>query len=651
MLLNECGLYDPVPRNYEPRDTVMMENEKHLDQGSYQQEPILRQRERFQLNVFLRKLIGWPAIVIGGLTVLQSGAWSLFGYVERRQFIALPYTSAVWVQNNPHIITLIATQIFTILSACSSLLFSWGLYQSVILHMRGEGMPLSHFVSSVKISSRGLILNRRKLKWSVMSLVVFIVAGLQTTGWSGLLTPQLYYLSSPLSGHELDLSSPLLQQLDSPVLDYCIVNSTKRSFCNLNAFIVGQTESGSAAVKGHQALLTLMDQTFNISTAGILPLTLDDIDASTWFTENNSTNLSATIQADIVLPLDDSVSANYSLVQQGFTADVDCLYQDLDENTTPALFFQNDTVKDWNNAPQSVPVTYSNMSSNCSVPILPGSQVNTTSAYTAGTPNYILMIGCLAFEGNYALIFVGSGRYDFMKTMVCTFSPRITQVRVDYSDADAFSGTISTTTLTEGVPDNGGPASLSAVNTIYNMQSFAQATYTNIMGDELISILGDGGLDDDQAVLGKTAEYIRGVTEYSGSVFRACLSLNGSDVTFVQGVPAGMSTPTNGTFTTEIAGWLHVSVATFWELLPGTFIALATICTVLVTVARHVGDLEGELFDPSNTMHLVSVSAAGGLDGVFKGTHECDIEAAENVQLFLGPLPGRELALKVRGAV
>ncbi|KAJ7663110.1 hypothetical protein DFH06DRAFT_1189357 [Mycena polygramma] len=198
--------------------------------------------------------------------------------------------------------------------------------------MRREGMPLSHFVSSVKISSRGLIDNRRKLKWSVISLVVFI-------GWSGLLTPQLYYLSSPLSGHELDLSNPLLQQLSSPALDYCVVNSS-----NLNAFIVGQTESGYAAVQGHQALLTLMNQTFDISTAGILPLTLDDIDASTWFTENNSTNLSATIQADIVLPLDDSVSANYSLVQQGFTADVDCLFQDLDENTTPALFLQNDTV-------------------------------------------------------------------------------------------------------------------------------------------------------------------------------------------------------------------------------------------------------------------------------------------------------------------
>ncbi|KAJ7663109.1 hypothetical protein DFH06DRAFT_1394978 [Mycena polygramma] len=184
-----------------------------------------------------------------------------------------------------------------------------------------------------------------------------------------------------------------------------------------------------------------------------------------------------------------------------------------------------------------------------------------------------------------------------------------------------ISGTISTTTLTEGVPDNGGPASLSAVNTIYNMQSFAQAMYTNIMGDELISILGDGGLDDDQAVLGKT------------------------------GVPSNMSTPANGIFTTEIAGWLHVSVATFWELLPGTFIALATICTVLVTVARHAGDLEGEPFDPSNMMHLVSVAAAGGLDGVFKGTHKFDIAAAENVHLFLGPLPGRELALKMCGAV
>ncbi|KAJ7652792.1 hypothetical protein DFH06DRAFT_1205694 [Mycena polygramma] len=623
--------------------------ERSFDTQPYEQEGIPRRRGRFRLGAFVRKLIGWPAVVICGQMILQSAAWGLFGVVQSQGFIALPHPAAGWVRNNPHVITLVFTQISTILSAISSILFSWGLYQSITLHLHGDGMPLAKFLSFVKISSRSLLLNPRKLKWSLMSATVFILTGFQTTGWSGLLTPQMYDVVTPLTGYELDLANPRLQQVNNSGLNFCVANGT-----NLNAFLVGQTESGYAALKGGLELpgsLTLMDQTFNVSTAGILPLNLVDIDATSWFPGNGTTELSATVQSALVLPKD--ISGHYSLIQQGFTADVDCKFQDLSADTTPTLLFEDSAVKDWTTG-ISYDVTLSQMSSECSVPVLPGTQtvINATMALAAGAdPNAILMIACAEPAGNYTIIIAGSGpRYSFMRTTVCTFAPQITQVRVDYSDANPFSGIINSTTLTERVPDNGGLAGFTAVNTIYNMQMFSQATWTNIMGDELISILQDISGDDsfrDEDVLWATGEYIRGVAEYSGSVLRACLSANNG--AFLHGVPTNMSTPTSGHLHREIAGWLHVSTSTFWELIPGTFIAIMTIGTVLVVVAHHAGDPESEPFDPSDAMHLVSVSAAGGLAGVFKGTKEHDLEAVENVHIGLGEIPGRGLALKVRG--
>ncbi|KAJ7645180.1 hypothetical protein DFH06DRAFT_1301184 [Mycena polygramma] len=275
------------------------------------------------------------------------------------------------------------------------------------------------------------------------------------------------------------------------------------------------------------------------------------------------------------------------------------------------------------------------------------SQLNSTIAFTAGDPSYILMIACPGSGGDYTLILVGSGRYNFMQTTVCTLSPKITTVKVDYSDAELISGIINTTTLPTGAVTDSGPAGLAAVNGIYIMQFYSQATSSNTMGDELISLLEEVGFEDD-TILSATANYIRGVAEYSGSVFRACLS--GRNGTFVDGVPRNMSASSRGLFHTEAVGWGHVSLATFLELIPGTIVAFATILIVLLAVAHHAGDPDGEYFDPSDPMHLVLVSAAGGLDGVFRGTGEHDIETAESVRIVLGTIPARGLALKVRGA-
>ncbi|KAF7359849.1 hypothetical protein MVEN_00710300 [Mycena venus] len=608
------------------------------------QTPIRAQhaRGRFEMRKFLLHLMGWPAIVIIGQVMLQLFAWGFFTVVEIRGFIALPPSSAEWARNHTHPVTLISTVISTCLASCSSFLFSWGLRHSLALYMHRDGMSLSTFVSSLKVSTRSFVFDPRKAKWSATSIALVILTGLQTTGWTTLLTPLPITIPTPLTGSEISLSSPaLLQMQTSGQLDNCVYNGT-----SFPAFTVGQTESGYALVKNRMsfpASITLMDQTFNISTAGVLPLSEYEINASSWFGGN--TSIPAALDRT---HLPKGLESSYTLMQQGFTAYVDCHFQEITADTTPSGTLWTDTVKDWSSGQQSVAnITFSQFTSDC---VVPQSALNNTYAYTdSQDSNYVLAIACMG-DANYTLMFKSAGKYDFMNDMVCHIAPQITTVNVKYGDIES-AGTIGTDALDQAVAEPvGRPAGLSAITTILNTVFFSQAISTNIMGDELDSAIAESdGLDyQDETILAYTEVYLSAVAEYSGSVLRACLSA--TNMAFADGVPANITVPIDGLYSTQTVGWLHASATTFWVQVPGTLVALITIFVVLAAVAQYYGDSIDESFDPSNAMHLLAASAAGGLHDVFHGTEEKDIQAVEDVNIVLSSLPGRGPAL-VRNTV
>ncbi|KAJ7342936.1 hypothetical protein DFH08DRAFT_962964 [Mycena albidolilacea] len=587
---------------------------------------------------------GWPAIVIGGQLLLQTIAWGFFGAVQSRGGIALPPHLAASAKANPHTVEWLSTQMSTILAFSSTLLFSWGVRRSVTLRLRTDGMPLATFVSFVKISSRSFIFDFKKPTFTFTAIVIIILTGVQTAGWSALITPRAIVINTPLIGHEIDLSSPLLRQMpNNAAVTDCIVNGTSRA-----PFIVGQTDSGYAAVKGDLSLpatFNVMDQAFNRSTGGILPLTLSPLNSSTWFPGTKT--LPPTIKP--VWDLPHSLTSSYSLSQQGFTADVSCEFWNSTDPTIPIIHLQNDTVGSWQHPEVGAAnVSFATLYSDCATEV-PRFH-NWTGAYTLTTQrNYILMIACPSQDNlSYKLVFDAgrTGLYGFMGTTVCSLSPKITNVSVTYSDV------IDTATRSNSVAaDISGPAIFSAVTTLYDMVYFSQAIVSNSMGDKLRSLIEevDGGTFTHNTTLRTTEKFIRGVTEYSGSVFRACLSTN---TDFLDALPSSMNVSTSGMFRSETVGWVPVAAVTILELLPGTIVALLTICTVVMAVLRHAGEPEGGHFDPSDVMHLVAAAAAGGLNSVFVGTEEERIRAAEDVHVSLGTTTGRGAALVVnRGSI
>ncbi|KAJ7762904.1 hypothetical protein B0H16DRAFT_1528119 [Mycena metata] len=597
-----------------------------------------RPRRRFNLRAFLWKLTGWPGIVIAGEILLQLATWSFFAIVRTRGSIPLEVEAAAWVQKHPHTVTFCFTQISTILAATSSFLFSFGVRQSIALHMHGDGMSLGSFLSTIKIASRGLILDPRKRRWSTMSIVIFLLTGVQTSGWASLLTPLTILVDTPLTGHELDLANPQLGKLDINTLRSCVVGSTL-----LRSFAVGRTESGYAMGNldlNSSTTYGLMDQLFYGSSAGVLPTGLGDLNSSTWFPDIPV--IPSTINATGSIP--DGLSYNYTLHRQGFTANISCEPQQLNANTTPSMFFQSDTVREWNSGYDLGNVTWTRLSSTCETD--PYDLHNSSVTYTAsGFPNYMLMVACTSGD-SYKLIFQSGGMYDTMSA-VCTITPQIVNVTV-YSDGTMVSVSPK---YEEAVPEGGGPAGISAVTMIYNMMAFSQTALSNIVGDQLSTLVHQwtGNYADADIALRFMEIYLRGVAEYSGSVFRACVS--GRNSTFPDGPPSDLTIPVHGMLFAQTMGWNHGDLITLLGLVPGTIVALFTIYIVVMAVAHHAEDPQGQPFDPADARHLVAASAAGGLTDVFRGTEDRDIQVAERTNIFLEALPGQPPALRTTAAV
>ncbi|KAJ6541320.1 hypothetical protein B0H19DRAFT_1311366 [Mycena capillaripes] len=561
-------------------------------------QPRPKRSVKLKTSEFLFRLTGWPTVVILGHIALQAFAWTFFIQVERRGVMPAPHSLASLADRYPRSVTQVVTLVSTALAACSSLL--------------QRPVSLTSLHSAMSISSRSLILSPRNWKWTVTSIALLLITGVQTSCWSSLLTPLQITIGTPLNGSELDLSSPLLNQAQTTgVLDECEISPS-----HLTWFIPGQTDSGYAAVEGNMSLpasFTAMGRNFNTSTG--------------------MTTIPGTLAPAGVIP--DGFSHTYSMMQQedklnhrqGFTADVSCTYS----NDTPPV--QADVMRGSGDEDE---ILYLTMDSDCAVP--QGSDLNTIGVYIGNGTHSLLMVAC-GMGGNYTLAFSSSPITAVIgeSPITCTFTPRITTVKVDYPSINISSAAILTKTNDTGaILDGDGPASLSALYTLRRTFYYGQGSESNRIHEQFVNLIGQNPTPE-------TEEYIRGVAEYSGTVLRACLS--GKNGTFPDGAPANMTTRTTGMLYTQTIGWNRWSAREYWILLPGTLVALSTIIIVLVAIGKHAGETPRAPFNPSNIVHLIALSVAGDLRDRFTGTEEEDLRRAESLEVVLGHIPGQGPAL------
>ncbi|KAJ7801957.1 hypothetical protein B0H14DRAFT_2894061 [Mycena olivaceomarginata] len=607
------------------------------------QRPILPQHFRLTTRGLSFRLMRWPAIVVSGQLVLQALGWGFFAVVKYHGQLALPFSTATWVDNNSLLVTLISTLVSTLLAGVSSFLFSYAIRRSMFLYLY-RPMSLAALGASVSISMRSVVFHRRLWKWSVVSLFFFMMTGIQTSGWSTLITPVKVVvptlwsaMKSICHGKERDFGFVHLCRQVVPTHRQLRPLSLRSVDLDVDMFD-GLQQSGYATGQsslGLPATVSLLDQTFNVSTRGILAANLDGVNVSSW-------SIPSTTHGVEVLPR--GLSVSHSVNQQGFTADVSCRPRDLSNRTSPSILRSIDVVTSWStNRTHSANVTDVYISSNCTIE--PFTWLNTSEIYVNIDMEYLVSLQCSPVPeapNNYTLILSAASGYGWISaSLECQIAPKTTLVQVDYG------ATINATVESDVSPalEAAGAAGIFAMHTIYDLIWNSQALDENVVGNQLTVMAVNAGagniapFGDDPDSDSKVLRLI---------ILRTCLSAVHSDPTmlvpFPTGVPLNMTRPTHGTYYTQTIGWTYTS-ATGWVLVPGTFIALSTIILVMVALYRHGGEIPKDThsFDPSNPLHLIAAAASGGLNT--RGFEEADIKEWEKIDVLLGSVPGRGPAL------
>jgi hypothetical protein len=260
-------------------------------------------------------------------------------------------------------------------------------------------------------------------------------------------------ISTHLVGHEIDLESPILQQMyNAGTFDVCQRAGTSHSTINFpnplltelhrqrrgsvwrrprewvceRGGIPGITGGGFLTKPGFQCFHSYEDfslpysQVTRCVLGGILAATLNDTHVGSW-------SIPGTVQMQGSRPK--GISDTYSMSQQGefthshwlsstfekliwsgFTADVSCAVQTLTNDTTsPTVSWYIDSVKKWGTDLPRPNITYINVSSNCTsippvlsrFPSLNATNthahvflVNMTDAYVSADGEYLWAVGC-----------------------------------------------------------------------------------------------------------------------------------------------------------------------------------------------------------------------------------------------------------------
>ncbi|KAJ7154915.1 hypothetical protein C8R43DRAFT_1186284 [Mycena crocata] len=579
-------------------------------------------------NVFL-VLFSWPTIVICGHLILQGLGWGFFAAVKARGQIPLQLSTALWVKRDEHTTTLIITLISTFLASCSSFLFSYAIRRSLSLYLY-RPMSLATLGASINISMRQLVFGRGIWHWAILSIIVLVLSGIQTSGWSTLLTPVTIVITTPLAGSEIDLASPVLRQtwrdglLNSSAtnLSPCVIGDISNNYHTLS---LGLSESGYSAAQthlGYPSSLTVMNQTFNASTNGIMPSYMQPLNVSDWL------RLLQEVPPSL---------ANISAIPEGLLGNYSAGQHDGGHIMLGSEPDEHDDAK------RQTQDGGGHELDDCAME----NQLNKTEVYATNEGGAMMMVVCKNLDG-YSLVLVPYKFYQpsyvdgrdegiVYPSFVCAVKPKISRVIADYAGVVDARADHSVAVL-----DPDGPAGHSAVYAISLIMRTSQNLEGSAVADQWGAMNRNAPWSSPQ-ILTIMEEYFKGVVEYTGTVLRTCLSANDTfGGVFKTGIPPSMTVPVSGEYHTQTLGWAYASGTTRWVLVPGTLIAFASIVVTVVALVRNGGTIPRHSFDPSDPLHLVAAAAAGDLNSTFR---DMKIKEGVGLNIVLGWVPDKGPAL------
>ncbi|KAG1839378.1 hypothetical protein C8R48DRAFT_782096 [Suillus tomentosus] len=550
---------------------------------------------------------------IFGQTVILGFAWGFAGAILYTGVLALPDNVVRLIEEHPTVLTLIVTLIATALSITTSMFFTFALKEALRHHLSGPSITLFKLRTAIALSRPTWVLRRKFLKLSLLTLVVYAMVTFLNTSWSTLLLPTLVEWPVVTFGTELDLgSAAFVNQLST---DLNVENANTVQAPAFEVLNVLTLLSGTAAVDTQggvetSSMFSFNGVSYNQSTGGILPA-IQEYSGSSAPPGSNVGLAFTGGQVPVNTSFDwghlerdagtQGISKNYSITQQGLTANVTCQPIDRSQNTFEVT-------------PYSVPgPTGSNMTFitwvadvNCS------GNLNSITSFTVGLANglpdnatqgLLPTVVCpnpnsTAFNPyKFDIFMAGMYKYSFLPTIVCEVTPYLTTVNVTYNG-----GIISV----DRIGESSGSTSSSNfplsqyIATVMNYQASSnQAVTKNTIGDFLTAY----GTSNVSVMYSELEDYWRGIAEFSSTQLRSGYSASG--------VPSNMARSTSGTMYIETYGWRSRSRTFILLLVVITLIWLATVLAAGYSLVQEKITASDPSFDFSDPVDLI-IAASGG---------------------------------------
>ncbi|KAG2354588.1 hypothetical protein BDR07DRAFT_1428978 [Suillus spraguei] len=594
--------------------------------------------------------------------VILAFGFGFLGVVTYLEYLAPPDPVCQLMRSYPGELTMIVTLIATVLSVIAATLFTLSVKEA-LRHRMWKPISLIHLSTGIALAQGSHILKHRYVGLTILTLFIFGVMRLLTAGWTTLLTPSYFMWPVQLNGSEIDITgSAFATLLRGEFIANDLIQDNALEVLDVGGMLSGVAAAGYTF--GLPGTFNFNGAKYNMSTQGIVP-TIESFSGSDGIPDANGTRLgfsggNVTVNTGVIPGSHASVyipqgfSRNYSISQQGLTANVSCRV--IASNQTQYLWNTNNSYLIYANAAAAASSSSNSItglrlwsiSANC------GNNTLTTYEYvtmvdangTTSSPGsgFLPSVVCLGQNtnqtyANFTIFTQGFYKYGFLKASMCEVVPLLTTVRADYSNEEISSEITSITPF--------GPENIELLSFIAGVAKFqsinSQGLTSSTIGDTLYSIYSstttgyiDNNLNDTQ-VYTELEDYWRGVVEFSATFLRSGFMATGSFPDNV--IPNNLSSQVTGTMFISTIGWTRWaknSPTYLLATLPLTITTILTFACALYSIleawkehqdrlredkerAEHPGYIGHSRihhrahFDVSNTIHLIMACAAGDL--------------------------------------
>ncbi|KAG1733798.1 hypothetical protein EDB19DRAFT_1190197 [Suillus lakei] len=581
-------------------------------------------------------------VVISSQIVILAFGYGFLGAVAYLEYLSPTDPVCELMRNYPGELTMLVTLIATVLSVITATLFTVSVKEA-LRHRMWQPISLIHLSTGVALAQGSHILKHRHVGLTTLTLFVFGVLRLLTAGWTTLLTPTYFMWPIQLNGSELDITGSAFSTLlrdEFQANGLTDIQDNAFEILDIGAMLSGVAAAGYTF--GLPGTFNFNGAKYNISTKGVVP-TIEEFSGSNGVPDANGTRLgfsggNVTVNTKAIpgshtsVSIPQGFSRNYSMSQQGLTANVSC--RAIDSSQTQYVWDTNNSYVIYANAAASnnsiTGLRLWNISANCGTNTLTTyeyvTMVDASGNVNSSGSGFLPSVVCPGPMNmnqtytNFTIFTQGFYKYRFLNASVCEVVPLLTIVRANYSNDQISSEIISSTPFQ---PEN--VQLLSFIAGVARFQSInSQGLTSSAIGDTLYSIYSstttgsiNDNLDDTKVYL-ELEDYWRGVVEFSATFLRSGFMAIGSFPDNV--IPNNISSQVNGTMFISTIGWTRwakQSPTYLLATLPLTTITILTFACALYSILeaweeRRSGHYK-TTFDVSNTLHLIMACSAGGL--------------------------------------